>query len=59
MTHSFYVMSGKLTWSSIRAAVVIRSADDQGKLTDDEIWVRVRVAIAVQHFHASIRYRLN
>ena len=38
--YAMYVI-GKLTWSSIRAAVVIRSLGEHGKLTDDEIWVCV------------------
>ena len=38
---------GKLTWSSIRAAVVIRSLGEHGKLTDDEIWVCLCVCVCV------------
>lgn len=40
-SHSYFSFpcAGKLTWSSIRAAVVIRSLGEHGKLTDDEIWV--------------------
>ena len=41
---------GKLTWSSIRAAVVIRSLGEHGKLTDDEIWVCVCVCFFLSFF---------